>query len=433
MTAEANSAARSFPWSMPLAQGSGRAHTLRLIPAIVGFFFSFRAVTVLLVVRVLQQDARLGVAVNLICELSLLAIAAFWTLGPPARPLESLWKRPSLRWVLLYLIFSGCSLAWSGAASPATSFLYWCATAGDVLIVALLLRADASQETVSALMKGFIGSTCVLALAAWIMPAQPDMRLGDLEYFNTNQIANLCAFAIFFAQFLRSRGAGNWPLAKWCLALTLVRSLSKTTLVAFALSAGFLILRDRSIGPRRKLAVASLALIILLLFGGLFQAYFGLYTTSGNQAETLTGRTAIWAFTLSAALEKPWFGNGFDAMWKVFPPFGYDLFEARHAENELLQQFFAYGVVGVILLGGIYGSLFRALRQIDSAQTRLALGAILMFVLIRGLAEAEPFDLLLPLWAVTLLTGATESFGKQRVLLKESSVDQMRNQSLRKR
>jgi hypothetical protein len=29
---------------------------------------------------------------------------------------------------------------------------------------------------------------------------------------------------------------------------------------------------------------------------------------------------------------------------------------------------------------------------------------ILLFVVIRGLAEAEPFDLLLPLWAVTLFS-----------------------------
>jgi len=142
-------------------------------------------------------------------------------------------------------------------------------------------------------------------------------------------------------------------------------------------------------------------LILALCFWGLLSAYYDTYTTAGNQAETLTGRTAIWAWTLDASLNKPWFGNGFDAMWKVAPPFGGELFEARHAENELLQQFFAYGACGVVLLLGIYGSLYRRVRALPRAPERIALTAFLIYVLIRGLAEAEPFDLLLPLWLVT--------------------------------
>lgn len=426
MTAEANSPSQPLPWG--IANNWVSANTFPVIPAIVGFFFSFRAITVLVAVRVLQADARAGVGVNLVCELLLLVIAAFGTLGPPERPLNRLWTQPSFRWVLLYLLFSGCSLAWSSAISPATSFLYWWATSGDLCIVASLLRADRSGENANGLMAGFICSTCMLATVAWIMPAQSDLRLGDIEYFNTNQIANLCAFAIFFAQVLDCRRAGRWRIAKWFLALTLLRSLSKATLVAFALSEGFLIFRDRSLPGRRKLGLATLAVMTLLIFAGLFQTYYGVYTTAGNQAETLTGRTAIWAFTLSAALEKPWFGNGFDAMWKVFPPFGNELFEARHAENELLQQFFAYGIAGVVMLCGIYGSLLGMIRRLDSAQMRLALGAILLYVVIRGLAEAEPFDLLLPLWVVTLMIGVSaESIPRPSARL-DTSVEQPHSQ-----
>jgi hypothetical protein len=29
---------------------------------------------------------------------------------------------------------------------------------------------------------------------------------------------------------------------------------------------------------------------------------------------------------------------------------------------------------------------------------------LLLFILIRGLAEAEPFDLLLPLWSITMIS-----------------------------
>jgi hypothetical protein len=35
--------------------------------------------------------------------------------------------------------------------------------------------------------------------------------------------------------------------------------------------------------------------------------------------------------------------------------------------------------------------------------SRVICVSIILFVIVRGLAEAEPFDLLLPLWAVVLL------------------------------
>jgi O-antigen ligase len=112
---------------------------------------------------------------------------------------------------------------------------------------------------------------------------------------------------------------------------------------------------------------------------------------------------AIWAWALDAGLSHPWLGNGFDAMWKVAPPFGGELFEARHAENEILQQFFAYGVCGIVLLVGIYGSLYGRLRLLSRDSERCILTAFLVFAIVRGFAEAEPFDLILPLWLITTI------------------------------
>ena len=105
-----------------------------------------------------------------------------------------------------------------------------------------------------------------------------------------------------------------------------------------------MLIQDNSISRAEKAALAVAVLAVAgLQLGGLFRSYYNLYTTTGNQAQSLTGRTGIWIYSLKAGLEKPWFGNGFDSMWKVAPPFGPEMFEARHAENEVLQQFFAYG------------------------------------------------------------------------------------------
>jgi O-antigen ligase len=134
----------------------------------------------------------------------------------------------------------------------------------------------------------------------------------------------------------------------------------------------------------------------------LLSAYYEVYSNAGNQAETLTGRLGIWAFIFDESLKKPWLGHGFHSVWKVIPPFGD--FEARHAHNEMLQQFYAYGVLGVIMLTGLYGSLGMQLHRIADKPRRVFLLSILVFVLVRGLTDTEVFDLSLPVWAIMLIS-----------------------------
>ena len=375
---------------------------------LTGFFFSFRAALVMISARWLGLGSEPGVIAILAIELLLLLSIAFQAAGP-ARPSPlSMTRNSTLRWVFLFLAFSITSLAWSATVSRPASFLYWCALAADVACVLLLLRSRPLSQVAPSLMRGFIVSTCVLACIAWIMPAAEDLRLGDLDYFNTNQIGNLCALAIFMAQFLAAHKNGKWKSAIFFLTVTLLRSLSKATILAFILAEAFLLIYDTTMSRRKKVALAATALVLVIAFAGLILAYLDIYTNTGNQAETLTGRTAIWAYTLDASLDKPWFGNGIDAMWKVFPPFGKEMFEARHAENELLQQFFSYGVAGVIMLLGLYGSLFRRIVAMPKGLPRAILLGVVLFVVVRGFAEAEPFDLLLPLWIIALLACVTE-------------------------
>jgi O-antigen ligase len=274
----------------------------------------------------------------------------------------------------------------------------------DVVMVVLLLQGRPVVTAAHSLMKGFICSTCFLAVVAWLMPAQKDLRLGDYDYFNTNQIGTLCAFSILLAQYLMRRRDGRWAWVVTFLCVTLLRSLSKTTIVAFVVCESFLLIQDRSVSRRTKAWLTTAVIVSVLVFWGLFEAYFEIYSNAGNQAETLTGRLGIWAWVANEITEKPWFGHGFDALWKVMPPFGSDQFEARHAENEVLQQVYAYGALGVVMLCGLYGSFYRKIRRLAKGPVRVALTSLLLFVLVRGLAEAEPFDLLLPLWAIVLFS-----------------------------
>lgn len=369
---------------------------------LVGFIFAVRIVIVLLAVRVLGTDARTGTGMVIGLNFLLLGLVCFHSLGNAERTFGSMIRLPSVRWVLAFLAFSSCSFFWSETVSPSASTAYWCSMAADVAIVAILLRAAPAASVGSSMMKGFVLGACCLALIAWAMPAQSDLRLGDEDYFNANQIGNLCAIAIFLAQYLMRRKDGNWGPAFLFLAVTLLRTLSKTTIVAFVASQGFLILRDRSMSGKTKMLHVFAAGLTILSFWGLLESYYVVYTHAGNQAETLTGRIGIWAYVLNVAVERPWIGHGFDSMWKVIPAFGD--FEARHAENEVLQQFYAYGVAGICILAGLYASVYLQFRRLSHGPLKIILLSLLLFVIVRGLAEAEPFDLLLPLWAIVLFS-----------------------------
>ena len=387
----------------------------------VGFYFSFRQAIVLLSVNLLGLAPSTGSAVSLCIDLLLLGLVSFDSVGATRRSLGSLLRQPTIRWVFVFLAFSGISLAWSGTVSLPDSFAYWLGLAMDVATVTLLLRSGTLVNESHSLMKGFIWSACCLALIAWIMPAPADLRLGDEQFFNANEIGNLCAFALFFAQYLTRCRDGKWGWAKGFLLVTLIRSLSKATLGAFVASECVLLISDRSMSRKAKTYLLTAALLLVLVFWGLFVAYYNVYTTAGNQAETLTGRTAIWLYALNAIKDHPWtpwIGHGFDSWWKVVPPFGGELFEARHAENELLQQVYAYGLVGAVMLIGLYGSLYRQLRKLQPGPTRLLFLCLLLFIVIRGLAEADAFDLLLPLWSMVMISGLA---GYERSLAEEAA------------
>ena len=372
-----------------------------LSPAIVGFYFSCRMVSVLLAVRLFHADPQSGVIVSLLLDFALFALTAFDALGPGRQSFASFAAISSFRWSLVFLGFSGCSLLWSSTASIPAALAYWCAMACDFAIVVMLLRSNPLESTSSSLMKGYIWGSCAIGAVAWMIPSQSDLRLGDEELLGPNQIGYACAFAFFLAQFLIRRHEKAWTLPAAFLAITLLRSLSKTTIIAFALAQAWMLLRDRSIARKAKIGSATASAIVIALFWTLLEAYVDYYTHAGNQSETLTGRIGIWAYILNEALQQPWLGHGFHSVWKVIPPFG--PFEARHAHNEILQQFYAYGAVGVCIFLALYRSVFREIRSVRDASMRQFFVGVFLFVVVRGFADTEVFDLSLPIWSIALI------------------------------
>jgi len=257
-------------------------------------------------------------------------------------------------------------------------------------------------------MKGFIWGACLGAIVAWLLPAQSDLRLGDEELLGPNNIAYPLAIAFLFAQFLMRNRLGKFALLATFLGLTVLRSLSKTTILALIAAEALLLIADRSMKRRTKLYLVLCATLAFAAFSALLISYWDIYLNSGNQSETLSGRLGIWAYFLVEGAQKPWFGHGFNSVWGIVPPFGPDKFEAAHAHNELIQQFYAYGAIGIGIFAGYYWSLYRQARKLSSASARVFLFAFLLFFLVRGFADTERFDLSLPMWAGLLISELIE-------------------------
>jgi exopolysaccharide production protein ExoQ len=374
------------------------------LPCAIGFYFAFRLFFVVLAVRIFGATPQTGTEINLVLNFFLLLVTAFGCLGTVRYSFGKMARLPDVRWVLLFLAFSCCSLAWSSTVSLPISIAYWCGLAADVAIVMLLFRAERVTVISVGLLKGFVWGACLGAVVAWLLPAQSDLRLGDEELLGPNNIGYICALALFFAQYLMRKKNGSWGLAALLLGVTLLRCLSKTTIVAFVAGEVFLLIRDKSMTRRTKIYLALSAMLVVAAFSTLLMSYFVVYTNMGNQSETLSGRFGIWAYILAEAVQQPWIGHGFNSVWKVIPPFGSDQFEAAHAHNEILQQFYAYGAVGVVIFFGIYRSIYRHIRQLAVGSSRTFFLALLILVLVRGIADTERFDISLPLWVIVMIS-----------------------------
>jgi exopolysaccharide production protein ExoQ len=369
-----------------------------LIPAFVGFYFAARlCITFLL----FQSDPKVGAYVNFALHFALFIGVLLYSFGPALTSFREMLAARPLRWVIAFLAMGLCSLAWSVTVSMPIAFAYWSELAAEVLMILLLVRVGEIGAISMAVMKGYAAGAVLIAAVEWLSPTMYDLRPGDDDFFSPNAIGFTCAFGIFLIQ-IAARSSLLWRFVAAFLGLSLLRSLSKTTIIAFFTAQGLLLLVDRSRSWRAKLALTLPAIAVVWAFWGLFENYYEVYTHLGNQSETLSGRIGIWAFVLTRSLEQPWLGHGFHSFRNVIPPFG--TFEAWHAHNEILQQFYAYGVAGVVLVGALYASLFRLIRKAKSQALKACLTALMLFILIRGLADTENFDLSLPLWFIALVS-----------------------------
>jgi exopolysaccharide production protein ExoQ len=369
--------------------------SLPLLSLGTGFIFAFR---VCLTFLWFQDEPQTGTIVWLALSLILLAFAVLFSIGSTIA-LPGSYRATPIRWAAALLGVGLISLGWSQAPFEAAAG-YWLSWTADVATIWFLLREGDPEIKAAAIIKGFVWGSCLVATIAWLSPAAEDMRLGDLLFLHPNLLGFVFSIATFMAIHL-AHETTLWRWPAFFLAGTLLRTISKSSIFAFLIALIFYLLRDSTLSRKAKIRIGIAALLIVVSLSGLLEAYFTTYAT-GTNPETLTGRTFIWAVSLEYALKNPVLGHGFYSYRFIVPRFGD--FEAQQAHNELLQQFFSFGIVGVIVTIGLFWAFFRQIRRAPTSHVKILAGTILLFALVRGLTDAQIYDLSFPLWFMTMLS-----------------------------
>ena len=374
-----------------------------VVPAISGFFFVARYSFTFLFFQNNPANGSLAlIAIGL-----LLTYAALVAHGH--KSLWTVWRlKSTTRWVVLYLLFSATSVLWSGAPSKSVAFAYWIGMAADVAIALIVLSDPLTRSfNLQQMLKGAVCGGAALAIIGWLSPALPDLRLGDLVFLHPNTLGLQLGLTSLIAFYLVSQGRA-WKWTAIFLAVTLLRTLSKTSILAFAIAGIWMLLHQITLTRAQKLKIILSASIVVACFSGLLISYLNIYNggASGNQLETLTGRTFLWITALGLSMQTPWLGHGFYSFRALIPAFGD--FEPWHAHNEVIQIFFEFGVVGIALAIGLHWRFFRGVRGFSTAMRPLAL-SLLIFSLLHGLTDTVPFGFSLPLWLISALSVAARS------------------------
>jgi exopolysaccharide production protein ExoQ len=364
----------------------------------LGFFFAFRGCLTFLF---FQADPVAGSAVTVLLGLLLLTATIFCSAGTKVPAAESGMEPSTAKWVIAFLGLTALSLSWSDTPSYLAATGYWTGLAADVSIVWWVCHHHDPIQVTLSMMKGFVWGTCIVAIIAWVSPVTADLRLGNEDFLHPNPLGWQFALATVFSQYLSHRQR-LWRWMSIAMAVSLLRTLSKTSIAAFAIGETFYVLHESRINRRARIQIGLVAAAVVFYFWGLLDAYADIYATEGSSPETLTGRTILWTRTLGMALEKPWLGYGLHSFHTDIPALG--TFEPWHAHNELLQQFFAYGAAGVIVVSGMYLSFYKQARRTPSLGAKTLAMTILIMAIIRGIADTDRFDLSLPLWLLTLLS-----------------------------
>jgi O-antigen ligase len=307
-----------------------------------------------------------------------------------------------MKLLLALSLWAGVTLFWTGAP-PSRAFTYWAVLELKLLVVFILLSLARIEQVAVKSLQGYAWGGLILGLVPFVFNAATEQgRLGDEAFLHPNVIGNqmaLCSLcSIYLTLQARGRPAERLPylLLSAMLLFTLMRSLSKTSIIGFFLAALVYIVYSRINIQKKTTLVLLLSGVGAICFTALTR-YLDEYLNAqqGGQAlATFTGRTRIWQMTWEMIQENPIWGYGFQSYRYTAP----QIIAVRlvHPHNELLSIWYTLGAVGLILAVLTYTTYAWQVQRATKARLpQAALGlALLVYSLANGPTTATTADLM---------------------------------------
>jgi hypothetical protein len=299
--------------------------------------------------------------------------------------------------LVLLILWAGTTLWWTRVNSLFSAFGYWTGIAISVLVVSLLLSLGDTDKVACKSLQGYVWSGLGFALVALLSNSTTaDGRLGNEDFLHPNAIGNQMAIASFCASYLILQTKTNlkehrcYTAILLILLFTLLRSMSKTCIVAFLLAFP-VYLAVTKISFQKKIALLWLTGGLVLISSATLSEYIGNYISDrgGENLTTATGRTRIWELTWDLIQQRPFLGYGFQSFRDVADQIvGVRLINPH---NEFLDVWVNLGLIGLTLTLITYiGYILLLKRALRSGLPQAAFGlALLIYSLVRGLTEAS--------------------------------------------
>jgi exopolysaccharide production protein ExoQ len=310
--------------------------------------------------------------------------------------------------ILLLVIWMGLSIIWTEANSTLSVMFNLFLLIIDITVILLFFYIENAKMVGVKSIQGIVFSAGFLSLILFFQGGSTTSgeRLGDKLFLHPNVIGEHMAIAsICSLYFIFGIGKSNKNIVKVIygflgvtILYTLIQTLSKTSILCFCIGILVYIFLGK-MGFIKKLLLIMFVGIGVYFSYNFVILYLDNYSSlnGGETLSTLSGRTLIWNTTWRMILDRPMLGYGILSFQDAFPV----LFDVPtiQAHNEILNTWFLYGVIGLLLVIGIYFSytitMFKGRKNLNGEMT---LGiALLLMSLVRGMTEAKVIGLVYPL------------------------------------
>jgi len=342
--------------------------------------------------------------------LSILICYAVWLPrafgGPGARPLR---LSPAFALILLFPLFAGLSVAWSGHPSLSLK------ASVELLSMIVCTTIAARRVAIEDFIRGTaIGATLVslIALASGDYSAAEMGPPGLVGLLGSKNMVGLfasiglfCSALVMWALrpgcLLRATGGGAVLL---CLVvLYLSKSASSVVALGAAIGTASLIGLLARVPVRTRGRLLAVVAILVAIGAGLAVRLDAqdLALKALGKDSTLTGRTYLWSQAIKVGEDSPLLGQGYNAFWvqgnlkaeKYWFEFNIRGRSGFHFHNLYLQSYVDLGLVGILILVAIelYTLVGLARRIITAADhpATLFFAGILVLFLVRSLVEVD--------------------------------------------